>query len=122
MTEGECQSIQMEDPSKYWALHVMGNQQSADWRSTAAVRCNTEITDRCKTTIQNSICTLELWSSNNKSYLTKDSHLKTHSTTSNKLPSRYHLLTYEREKKGIPEIFVRIGVCALLGTITDNTL
>jgi hypothetical protein len=41
-----------------------------------------------------------------------------HSTTSNKLPSRYHLLTNEREKKGIPEIFVRLGVFASLKTKT----
>jgi hypothetical protein len=104
--------------SKHEALHVMGNQQSAGWRCTAAVRCNTEITDRCKTTIQYSICTLELRSTNNKPYLTKASHLKVHSTTSNKLPSMYNLLTNEREKKGIPEIFVRLRVCALLETKT----
>lgn len=73
------------------------------WHSTAAVRCNTEVTDRCQTTIQNSICTQELRSTNNKSYLTKDSHLNMHNMTSNKFPSRHHLLTNEREKKGIPE-------------------
>jgi len=120
--EGECQSILMEEHSKYRAFHVMGNQQSAGWRCAAAVRYNIEITDRCKTTIQNSICILELWSINNKSYLTKDSHLKMHSVTSNKLPSRYHLLTNGREEKGIPQKFVRLGVCASLGTVTDKTL